>query len=73
MKQDQSQTPPRVEQLRVKNYRALKQVEFKGLTPLTVLIGPNSSGKSTLFDVFSFLSECFQQGLRAAWDRVPRV
>ena len=73
MKQDQSQTPPRVEQLRVKNYRALKQVELRGITPLTVLLGPNGSGKSTLFDVFSFLSECFQQGLRAAWDRRGRA
>ena len=73
MKQDQSQTPPRVEQLRVRNYRALKQVELKRITPLTVLIGPNGSGKSALFDVFSFLSECFQQGLRAAWDRRGRA
>ena len=31
------------------------------------------SGKSTLFDAFSFLSECFQQGLRAAWDRRGRA
>ena len=73
MEQDRSQTPPRIEQLRVENYRALKQVELRGITPLTVLLGPNGSGKSTLFDVFSFLSECFQQGLRAAWDRRGRA
>ncbi len=60
---------PRIEYLRVKNYRVLHSVELKNLTPLTVLLGPNGSGKSTLFDVFSFLSECFQTGLRAAWDR----
>jgi hypothetical protein len=34
-------------------------VEFKELTPLTVLLGPNGSGKSTVFDVFAFLAECF--------------
>ena len=73
MKQDLSQTPPRIKQLRVENYRALKQVELREITPLTVLLGPNGSGKSTLFDVFSFLSECFQQGLRAAWDRRGRA
>lgn len=73
MKQDRSHTPPRIEQLRVENYRALKQVELREITPLTVLLGPNGSGKSTLFDVFSFLSECFQQGLRAAWDRRGRA
>ena len=69
----EDKSPPRVEQLRVENYRALRQVELKKITPLTVLIGPNGSGKSTLFDIFSFLSECFQQGLRAAWDRRGRA
>lgn len=73
MEEGRSQTLPRIEQLRVDNYRALKQVELREITPLTVLLGPNGSGKSTLFDVFSFLSECFQQGLRAAWDRRGRA
>lgn len=63
---------PRVEQLSVQNYRALKNIEMKGLTPLTVLLGPNGSGKSTIFDVFAFLSECFTDGLRKAVDRRGR-
>ena len=63
---------PRIESLRVENYRALRRVEFDQLTPMTVLLGPNGSGKSTVFDVFSFLSECFQFGLRHAWDRRGR-
>lgn len=62
----------RIEQLSVKNYRALRNVELREITPLTVLLGPNGSGKSTLFDVFNFLSECFQYGLRHAWDRRGR-
>ena len=65
--------PPRIESLRVQNFRALRDVEFKNLTPLTVLLGPNGSGKSTVFDVFAFLSECFQYGLRNAWDRRGRA
>lgn len=64
--------PSRIETLRVRNYRALREVEFKGITPLMVLLGPNGSGKSTVFDVFNFLSECFQFGLRHAWDRRGR-
>src|SRR5262245_48236687 len=64
--------PPRVEYLRVENYRALRNIEFKDIRPLTVLLGPNGSGKSTVFDVFNFLSECFQFGLRHAWDRRGR-
>jgi len=65
-------SPPRVESLRVKNYRALQNMELKNITPLTVLLGPNGSGKSTVFDVFAFLSECFTEGLRRAWDRRGR-
>jgi predicted ATPase len=64
--------PPRVETLRVQNYRALRDVRLDSITPLTVLLGPNGSGKSTVFDVFAFLSECFGEGLRKAWDRRGR-
>ena len=64
--------PPRIEQLRVRNYRALQDVTLDKLTPLTVLLGPNGSGKSTVFDVFAFLSECFSDGIRKAWDRRGR-
>lgn len=68
-----SRKPARLEYLKVENYRALRKVEFKDLTPLTVLLGPNGSGKSTVFDVFAFLSECFESGLRRAWDRRGRA
>ena len=65
--------PARIESLRVRNFRALRDVEFKNLSPLTVLLGPNGSGKSTVFDVFAFLAECFQSGLRSAWDNRGRA
>ncbi|MCL5947926.1 MAG: AAA family ATPase, partial [Actinobacteria bacterium] len=64
--------PPRIESLRVQNYRVLRNLELKQLSPLSVLLGPNGSGKSTVFDVFAFLSECFTVGLRRAWDRRNR-
>jgi len=63
---------PVIESLRVKNYRALRDLDLRPLTPFTVLVGPNGSGKSTVFDVFAFLSECFTVGLRKAWDRRGR-
>jgi len=63
---------PRIESLKVENYRALRHVQLDKLTPMTVLLGPNGSGKSTIFDVFNFLAECFQFGLRHAWDRRGR-
>jgi predicted ATPase len=63
---------PRIESIKIENYRALRSLEMKELTPLTVLLGPNGSGKSTVFDVFAFLAECFTEGLRKAWDRRSR-
>ena len=60
------QVVPHIESLRVKNYRALRDIELKQLKPLTVFLGANGSGKSTLFDVFAFLCECFTIGLRQA-------
>ena len=63
----------RIEYLRVQNFRALQDIELKNVTPLTVLLGPNGSGKSTVFDVFAFLAECFESGLRRAWDRRGRA
>lgn len=72
MTRTNNQSVPRIEYLRVKNYRALHDLELKDLKPLTVFLGPNGSGKSTVFDVFAFLSECFSVGLRKAWDRRGR-
>ena len=41
---NESRTPtravPRIEYLRVRNYRALRDLELKTLTPLTVFVGP---------------------------------
>jgi predicted ATPase len=71
--QDKPRAPARIEYLRVENFRALREVEFKDLTPLTVLLGPNGSGKSTVFDVFAFLAESFELGLRRAWDKRGRA
>ena len=50
--------PARIERLRVRNFRALRDVEFRNMRPLTALLGPNGSGKSTVFDVFAFLADC---------------
>jgi predicted ATPase len=43
------------------------------MKPLTALLGPNGSGKSTVFDIFAFLADCFDSGLRRAWDRRGRA
>jgi predicted ATPase len=47
--------PTRLSELRVSGYRVLNQLEAE-LEPLTVIIGANGSGKSSLFDLLSFIS-----------------
>ena len=58
---------PSIEQVRIRNYRALRQVELRGLSRLTVLVGPNGSGKSTVLDALAFVSDAFRVGLHQAW------
>ena len=45
----------RIEQIEIRNYRVFRDVKLTKLPPMTVIIGANGTGKSTLFDVFSFL------------------
>lgn len=66
---DPPASAPRVESLRVRNFRALKDLELRDLAPLTAFVGPNGSGKSTVFDVFAFLHDAFTTSLRAAVER----
>ncbi|WP_210518375.1 AAA family ATPase [Hymenobacter terricola] len=68
----QAPAVPRLTYLRIKNYRALRDVEFRDLTPLTVLIGPNGSGKSTVLDALDFLAEAVRGSLTGAWEKRNR-
>ncbi len=68
----QAPAVPRLTYLRIKNYRTLRDVEFRDLTPLTVLIGPNGSGKSTVLDALDFLAEAVGGDLKDACDKRNR-
>lgn len=55
-----------IETLQIKNYRALRDVRLSGLTGLSVFVGANGTGKSTLFDVFGFLQDSLVHNVRQA-------
>lgn len=70
-----------IEGFRVQNYRALRDVslgrlsaqqEKAPLTPLTVVIGRNGVGKSTLFDAFGFVADCLATDVETACDMKQR-
>lgn len=66
-----------IEGIRIQNYRALRDItmgrigtmeayrDADPLTPLTVVIGKNGAGKSSIFDAFSFLADCMELDLEA--------
>ena len=47
----------RIEQIEIRNYRVFRDVRLTRLPPMAVVIGANGTGKSTLFDVFSFVKD----------------
>jgi predicted ATPase len=55
-----------IETIRVKNFKALRDVEIKEVPAYCVFVGRNGTGKSTLFRVFAFLKNCLAKNVRAA-------
>ena len=67
----------KIEGFNIKNYGVLKDITLgklwntqrnQPLTPMTVVIGKNGTGKSTLFDAFGFLADCLKLGVEEACD-----
>ena len=67
----------KIEGIMIRNFRVLKDMTIgelwnllkaNALTPMTVVIGKNGVGKSTLFDAFGFLSDCLRVGVEEACD-----
>ena len=67
----------KIEGIRIANYRVLKDLTLgklwntqhvQPLTPMSVVIGKNGVGKSSLFDAFGFLADCLRLGVEEACD-----
>ena len=41
----------------IKNFKCIKELELE-LAPLTILVGPNSSGKSSILEALALMAQC---------------
>lgn len=62
----------KIESIRLKNFKAFRDVHLRDIPPFLVVVGANGSGKSTLFDVFGFLHDCLKGNVRKALDNRGR-
>ncbi len=56
----------KVESIRLKNFRAFRDVHMRDIPNFCVLLGANGTGKSTLFSVFAFLKDAMTTNVTAA-------
>lgn len=56
----------KIESIKIKNYKAFHDIELKELPNLAIFVGANGVGKTTLFDIFGFLSDALKNNIRQA-------
>lgn len=56
---------PRIRTVQIRNYKSLASVSVN-LDPLTVLVGPNASGKSNFIDALAFVQQCVAGSVKHA-------
>jgi predicted ATPase len=60
----------KIEYIRLKNFRALRDVTMREIPDFCVFVGANGTGKSTLFSVFGFLRDAMTTNVTAALGRL---
>ena len=60
----------KIEALRLKNFRAFRDTEWKNIPSFAVVVGANGTGKSTIFKVFEFLRDCMRDNVQVALQRL---
>lgn len=60
----------KIEFIRLKNFRAFRDVTLRDIPDFCVLVGANGTGKSTLFSVFAFLRDAMSTNVTAALGRL---
>ena len=56
----------KIEALRIKNFKAFKEVEMPDIPAFCVIVGANGTGKSTLFNIFGFLKDALTTNVTTA-------
>ena len=56
----------KIESIRLKNFKAFKDVTIRDIPRMCVVVGANGAGKSTLFDVFGFLRDSLTDNVQIA-------
>ncbi|MBU0952768.1 MAG: AAA family ATPase [Elusimicrobia bacterium] len=56
----------KIEYIRLKNFRAFKNIEIREIPKMCVFVGANGTGKSTLFSVFAFLKDALTENVHVA-------
>jgi predicted ATPase len=60
----------KIEALRLKNFRAFRDAEWRDIPAFAVVVGANGTGKSTLFKVFEFLRDCMRDNIQVALQKL---
>ncbi len=60
----------KIESLRLKNFRAFRDVEMRDIPNFAVIVGANGTGKSTLFNVFGFLRDAMTGNVNSALQKL---
>lgn len=55
-----------IERIRIRNFRAFREVDIRNVPRLAILVGANGTGKSTLFSIFGFLRDAMSTNVRTA-------
>jgi predicted ATPase len=56
----------KIEALRIKNFKAFKNVELRDIPSFCVVVGANGTGKSSLFNIFGFLKDALTTNVTTA-------
>lgn len=56
----------KIESIRIKNFKAFKEIEMRDIPRMCVIVGANGTGKSTLFDMFGFLKDALVDNVQVA-------